>query len=112
MEYLIYIAVGIVAYYLGKKFAAKRACSALPKPRKEMKALQKSSSKARKDKVKVREEMILEYAKHKGKVTNDEVEGMFCVSDSTAGRYLNDLEEKGKLKQVGKSGSGVHYIAK
>jgi len=109
MKYLIYIAVGIIAFYFGKKLATKRACSALPKPRKEMKELRKSANKARKDKVKAREEMMLEYTKHKGKITNDEVEGMFCVSNTTAYRYLEDLEKKGKLKQIGEKGRNVYY---
>lgn len=102
----------MTAYYFGRKLATKRTCSALPKPRKEMNELRKSANKARTDKVKVREEMIEEYTRHKGKITNDEVERMFCVSDSTASNYLNDLEEKGKLKQVGEKGRGVHYTSK
>lgn len=43
-------------------------------------------------------------------VTNDEVEKLLHVSDATATRYLNALEKEGKIKQVGKTGKGVHYV--
>ena len=43
-------------------------------------------------------------------VTNDEVEKFLHVSDATATRYLSILEEEGKIKQNGKTGTGVSYI--
>ena len=42
-------------------------------------------------------------------VTNDEVEKLLHVSDATATRYLSILAERGKLKQVGRTGRGVRY---
>ena len=42
-------------------------------------------------------------------VTNDEVEKLLHVSDATAARYLSALVKEGKLKQVGKTGTGVVY---
>ncbi len=42
-------------------------------------------------------------------VTNDEVEKLLHVSDATATRYLETLEKEGKIKQVGKTGTGVKY---
>jgi predicted HTH transcriptional regulator len=43
------------------------------------------------------------------KITNDEVEKFLHVSDATAERYLNILEKKNKIKQVGKTGHAVSY---
>jgi predicted HTH transcriptional regulator len=56
-----------------------------------------------------RKKRILEQAKATGKITNDDVEDLFCISDSTARNYLNELEQEGKLSQVGTTGHGVHY---
>ena len=52
---------------------------------------------------------ILAYARGKESVTNDEIEKLLGVSDATAERYLNELEGKGKLRQVGKTGKSVYY---
>ena len=45
----------------------------------------------------------------KNKITNDEVEKLLHVSDATATRYLSALEKENKIKQVGKTGTGVVY---
>ena len=42
-------------------------------------------------------------------VTNDEVEKLLHVSDSTATRYLQALEKENKIKQTGSTGTGVFY---
>jgi len=42
-------------------------------------------------------------------VTNDEVEKLLHVSDATATRYLSALEKEGKIRQIGKMGTGVAY---
>ena len=46
---------------------------------------------------------------NQSKITNDEVEKFLHVSDATATRYLSQLEQEGKIKQVGKTGKGVSY---
>jgi len=43
------------------------------------------------------------------RITNNEVEHMLGVSNTTAERYLDQLEKAGKLKQIGKTGQGVTY---
>lgn len=42
-------------------------------------------------------------------ITNDEVEKLLHISDATATRYLNILEQEGKIKQAGKTGKFVSY---
>ena len=45
----------------------------------------------------------------KSKITNDEVEKILHISDATATRYLDILENEGKIKQEGKTGKAVFY---
>jgi Fic family protein len=45
-------------------------------------------------------EKILQLAKEKGQITNDDVEKHLHVSDKTATRYLNELVRGGKLKRL------------
>lgn len=52
---------------------------------------------------------IVELLKERGKITNEDVEKMFGVSDATATNYLQELEDEGKIRQVGKSGPIVYY---
>lgn len=44
------------------------------------------------------------------KITNDEVQKLLKVSDATAERYLNELEQKGLIKQFGEVGHEVYYL--
>lgn len=105
MKYLIYILIGFIAFLLGRALAVRRHAT-----KDEMKKLQKKSKEALSKRTEAREKLILAYAKHKGKITNNEVERMFCVSNSTAENYLDKIEKAGKLKQIGEHGRGVHYI--
>lgn len=43
------------------------------------------------------------------KITNDDVQKLLKVSDATAERYLQELEQKGLLKQEGEIGHSVYY---
>ena len=51
-----------------------------------------------------RKEKILEMLVLKAPIVNNDVEKLLSVSDATAERYLQELENEGKLKQVGKTG--------
>lgn len=54
-------------------------------------------------------EKIMGLFAKKPKITNDEVEKVLHVSDSTATRYLDQLEKENKIRQNGKTGKGVMY---
>jgi len=43
------------------------------------------------------------------KVTNNDVEKLLGIADSTAERYLQELESAGKIKQHGQTGRGIYY---
>ena len=52
---------------------------------------------------------IEEFIVGKDKFTNDDIQSYLGDSDTTVGRYLDELEKSGKIKQVGDTGSGVFY---
>ena len=60
---------------------------------------------ARKEK---RKEKIITLFKDKKRITNNDVESLLGVSDATATRYLQELEEVGTVRQRGKK-KGVYY---
>jgi Fic family protein len=45
----------------------------------------------------------------KEEVSNEDVEGFLGVSDATATIYLSELEEEGKIVQIGTVGRPVRY---
>jgi DNA-binding transcriptional ArsR family regulator len=54
-------------------------------------------------------EKVKELIAKSEKVTNDQVQKLLGVSDSTAERYLDELEKIGLIKQVGETGKDVYY---
>lgn len=54
-------------------------------------------------------EKIEDYVADKDKFTNNELQKVLGVSDTTIGRYLQELEDRRKIKQVGKTGKSVYY---
>ncbi len=59
-------------------------------------------------------EKILDYFNNagggeSGRVTNNDIEKLLGVGDSTATRYLDELEKEGKIHQVGTEGRFVYY---
>lgn len=56
-----------------------------------------------------RMDKIMARLSEKGRITNDEVEKLLRVSDATATRYLETLEKENRIKQTGKTGTGVFY---
>ncbi|OGE76521.1 MAG: hypothetical protein A3C85_03800 [Candidatus Doudnabacteria bacterium RIFCSPHIGHO2_02_FULL_48_21] len=57
-------------------------------------------------------EKVLDLARTKGQVGNDDVEQALQISNATAERYLDELESIGKLIQIGKTGRNVTYKLK
>lgn len=52
---------------------------------------------------------LKDYIKTKDRFTNDELQSYLKVSDTTIGRYLDELEKEKVIKQVGKTGRSVYY---
>ena len=59
------------------------------------------------------EENLAKLEKHiagmSGKIRNNDVEKLLGVSDATAERYLQEMENRGLLKQIGTIGKHTHY---
>lgn len=64
------------------------------------------------DKKKFRERKVRDFLKKHGKITNEQYRKLVGVSQSQATRDLDELEKKGLIKQVGKSGPTVKYRLK
>lgn len=69
----------------------------------KLKELRTRANKVRHEKVEENLKKIMEYARKKQKVTNDDVEGLTGVGDARAKQYLQILEKQGKLMQIGKT---------
>lgn len=96
MNYFILILVGIVGVVVGSYFGAKR---------KKKGGLIFGQAKKKQE----NKEKILEYLKKNEKIANDDVEKLCDVSDSTATRYLSELEKERKIEQIGTVGQSVYY---
>lgn len=52
---------------------------------------------------------ILALFETKSKISNAQVKKLLNISDATATRYLDELEEAGEITQIGKVGRSVYY---
>jgi Fic family protein len=98
--FLLGILIGIgVGYWIGKKSKG------------DVQEIEKANQERTqgKEKAKIK---ILEMLAGKNEISNDEVEKALGVSDATATNYLQELENEGKLEQIGKEGRFVHYHLK
>ena len=55
---------------------------------------------------------ILKLLKDKTSISNNYVERLLSVSDATATNYLQELENEGRIVQIGKTGRAVSYSLK
>ena len=105
------IAIGLVVGYTIAFFIyRKRGSRAWSKE--EAREFSNEGHKVVQDRILRRKEKIMAFAVREGRVANDDVEDMFCIGDSTAGNYLRELAEVGKLERVGSTGRGVYYKIK
>jgi predicted HTH transcriptional regulator len=107
-NYIIYIFIGTVGILIGMSLAKNRTA----KSGSQISSAREKASEAIQERNAERKNKILDLAKQKGKIANNDVEEMLGVSDATARNYLDDLEKDGKLKQIGHDGRGVHYTLK
>jgi len=91
-----FVVAGVVAYIYVAYFWK-------PKPGSDMNAEKKKNM----------EENLAKLEKHiadmSGKIRNNDVEKLLGVSDATAERYLQEMENRGILKQIGTIGKHTHY---
>ncbi len=56
-----------------------------------------------------RKTMLLKHLKDRERLTNSKAQELLGVSDTTAVRYFDELEEEGLVVQKGEHGRGVYY---
>jgi len=98
MYYLILAIVALAGIALGMYLARRKAGAGFIAKQVEQKAENKQK--------------ILTFVQERGKIQNNDVEKLAKVSNATAERYLNELEQEGKLAQHGEIGQGVFYTLK
>ena len=94
---------GVVGYLIGKQETPSNRSSSG-----KGKIVYQSEDEAQKqvNLNKIREHLS---AQANGKLDNKTIREILVVSDTTACRYLNDLEKEGLIKQIGTDGPGVYY---
>lgn len=100
MNIFILLAVGMLGVVAGTLLATRQRLRRIA-------ALERHNQQASARKER-RKEKILTLFRKKKRITNNEVEGLLGVSDATAIRYLQELEEAGRVRQRGKK-RGVYY---
>ncbi|MFH1968380.1 MAG: hypothetical protein ABIJ84_03265 [bacterium] len=118
---LVVVAMGFWVYKLYRdKKESDREAEALDKEREELEqaAFAKASAcqgglaeynQKLQEKKEQMKEKIMELFKGAEKISNKDVTGALDIAAATAVRYLDELEQEGKLKQVGKTGRTVIY---
>ncbi len=94
MQILIYISIGIVIGYIGYRVLGGGNGIG-----------ERVVVSEKED----REEKILGLIEEKGRVKNGDIQELLGVADSTATKYLQQLEDAEKIKQEGEAGRFVYY---
>jgi len=103
----LWLAIGfILGFVAGRMFLVKKQA---PFSQEEAERFGKKGREVQQARVMRRKERILAHAIKIGRIVNDDAEDMFCISDSTAYRYLRELVDEGKLERHGE-GKGAYYI--
>lgn len=116
MNYLIFIIVLVVGIALGFYFSKKGKNGGLSN--KPFGYAQGKQSEAKRENISKIMELFGTSSNSSGqarqakKVTNDDVQALLGISDATATRYLEELEQEDKIQQVGKTGHSVYYTLK
>jgi Fic family protein len=99
MEFVGYLIVVVIAIWIGRKFAVRR--------------MAKGGGKIKYSKADGKQKILQHLAETRAvSISNNEVEKMLNVSDATATRYLDELEQEGKVEQMGRTGKYVTYRLK
>ena len=102
---LTYVIAVTVAFVIGRMSVRQP----MPLSVYELQELRKDRANSIYQRIEKGKNRIVEFAMENGTVTNDDVEDLLLVSDSTAGRYLYELVVEGRLSRRG-TGSETFYI--
>lgn len=110
---LIYISIfvgGVLLGFIGARLLKSGASQSVFEDEIEADIMREKASVAVNERIERRKNRIMAVAKAEGKITNDAVEELYCISDRTASSYLNQLVTAGRLTRHG-SGRGTFYTA-
>jgi len=131
MNYFILIAVALIGFALGRKTAktftlkSENKFPFTPASEDKLEDMREEAREALTERTENRKEKILEMMRgeiagcdfgenvpetNTLRVSRSDIEKLLDVSDRTAGRYLDELEEENKIKQIGNAGRSVYYV--
>lgn len=124
LNFTIIIAVAGVSFFIGRKSVR----TFRPAETEELKEMREESRKALSERTEKRKERILHLMNselvHRNElkacgvhdlkkgITSLNVKKLLDVSSKTARKYLNELEDGGKIRQIGERGPDVYYVLK
>jgi len=101
-DYVLLFLVGIIGVYVGRQVATRRMLKT------STQAYDAATTAVEKRKREAKDKILTLFEKQE-RITNNNVEQLIGVSDATATRYLQELEDEGKIVQHGKRGKHVFY---
>ena len=109
-QFIIFFIIGLAGVFAGHYFARRRKVArfAETKTRRAGRGAIERRQAERDENI----NKLKEYVNGKERITNDEIERFLGVSDSTATRYMDELEKEGLVEQIGKEGRHVYYKIK
>lgn len=93
MRWILALVVGIIIGGVAVRFLVKKEGRGL-----------NAYNRRRQEKEEKAKDEILKMMKSRENITNDDVQGLLNVSDATATNYLDELEDEGKIEQIGREG--------
>jgi len=103
------IVVGLVIGLIIGRVVGRRGGGVAEQTKAEREELLSEARDAVSTRIARRKDRIVATARKEEGITNDGVEDLFCISDTTARRYLRELEEERRLVREGTAG-GTRYV--
>jgi len=107
--YILLFLGGVGVGVVGIRWYENMSQSSLLEDEFDADIMRHKSNKAVMERIARRKDRIVLAAQAAGRITNDGVEELFCISDRTASSYLRQLVADGRLDRQG-SGRGTFYV--
>ena len=105
LSFLTYVIAVAAAFVIGR-MSVKHP---MPLSVYELQELRRERSNSIYQRIEKSKHRLMDFTLENGSVTNDDVEDILLVSDSTASRYLYELVLEGRLSRRGE-GAGTYYV--
>lgn len=108
VDILVSVSVGVFIGVVLQRFVFDRWGSSFRYFSAEDEEILQTARRSIQQRTNKRFQKILQAVHRTGRITNDGVEELFCISDRTASKYLSQLTKDGRLQRHG-SGRGTYY---